>query len=445
LIPLWFGAWKNGRSSYMPPWVRADYVRFPRAELSSREHLENLSPFSLNVREADAQAFSALMRHLREADAETRTVIMVQVENEVGLLGDSRDRSALASTQFTACVPEQVFEALEAHPNTRIARAWVDRGRLRQGTWEEAFGESLDTDEAFMAAAYTAHIEVVTAAGKAEYNLPMFVNAWLYTELETATGTQAGGQTPGVYPSGGPLPHLAGIWSTVAPSLDLLVPDIYFGDFGKICGEYQAASGGLFIPEMRRDEGGVGDAFVAIGRFKAIAVSPFGIDSTDAREGAALADAYRILGTLAERIWSDQTVGVHLHEDHFEEQVVLGDYEVTVRRESNGTAGHVEHGYALLIHEGDGEFLVTGRGLRLHFRTTDGRQAEIVSVEELPTGIPVRDVLRSLNGDETDSGIVVKLHALLHSYNFEGYQIPTDRRLEGVLRVRVSAPPLCAD
>lgn len=442
LIPLWFGAWKNGRSTYMPTWVRADATRFPRAQLSSGEHLENLSAFSPNVREADARAFAALMRHLRAADAETQTVIMVQVENEVGLLGDSRDRSALASARFAAPVPEQVFAAVEAHPETRVARVWEDRGRPRDVSWVEAFGDSVDTDEAFMATAFAAHVEAVTAAGKAEYGLPLFANAWLYTELETAEGTQAGGQTPGVYPSGGPLPHVAGIWNTLAPSIDLLAPDVYFGDFAKICSDYQAASGGVFIPEMRRDEGGVGDAFIAIGSFKAIGVSPFGIDSTESNEGATLADAYRILATLAERIWTDQTVGVHLHDDHPEEQFTLGDFVISAQREPNGIAGYVEHGYGLLVREGGGDFLVAGRGLRLFFRTSDGQQAEIVSVDELPGSDSSRDGLRSLNGDETDSGTVVKLHALPRSYDFEGYQIPTDRRSGGVLRVRVSAPPL---
>lgn len=445
LIPLWFGAWKNGRSTYMPPWVRADSERFPRAELSTGDHRENLSPFSANAREADSRAFAALMRYLRQVDEEARTVIMVQVENEVGLLGDSRDRSALASAQFTAPVPELVFAALDAYPGTRIGSAWNDRGRRREGTWPEVFGESVDTDEAFMAVAYAAHVEAVAAAGKAEYDLPMFANAWLYTELETAEGTPAGGQAPGVYPSGGPLAHVAGIWNTYAPSIDLLVPDVYFGDFPQICADYRSASGGLFIPEMRRDEGGIADAFVAIGTFKAIGVSPFGIDSTDTNEGGALADAYRILASVAHRIWSDQTVGVHLHADHSEEQVALGDFVIDVRRESVGGEGHVEHGYGILVHEGDGEYLLAGRGLRLYFRTTDGSQAEIVSVDELPGGTPGRDVLRSLNGDETDSGSVVKLHALPRFYNFDGYQIPTDRRSEGVLRVRITAPPLPAN
>jgi hypothetical protein len=38
------------------------------------------------VRDADARAFANLMRHLRQKDADRNTVIMVQVENEVGVI-----------------------------------------------------------------------------------------------------------------------------------------------------------------------------------------------------------------------------------------------------------------------------------------------------------------------------------------------------------------------
>jgi hypothetical protein len=45
------------------------------------------------------------MRHVREVDSATRTVIMIQMENEVGLLGDSRDRSKEANEAFDGPVP----------------------------------------------------------------------------------------------------------------------------------------------------------------------------------------------------------------------------------------------------------------------------------------------------------------------------------------------------
>ena len=36
------------------------------------------------------------MRHIKEVDGTQHTVLMMQVENEVGVLGDSRDHSAAA-------------------------------------------------------------------------------------------------------------------------------------------------------------------------------------------------------------------------------------------------------------------------------------------------------------------------------------------------------------
>jgi len=59
--------------------------------------LPTLSTLSDANRDADARAFAALMRHIREADGEAHTVIMIQVENEVGVLGPSRDHSPLAN------------------------------------------------------------------------------------------------------------------------------------------------------------------------------------------------------------------------------------------------------------------------------------------------------------------------------------------------------------
>jgi beta-galactosidase GanA len=99
LVLLWFGSWKNGVSHYAPAWVKGDYRRFPRARLTTGT-TEVFSTLSENNREADARAFSAFMRHLREVDSQSHTVLMVQVENEVGLLGDSRDRSAAADAAF---------------------------------------------------------------------------------------------------------------------------------------------------------------------------------------------------------------------------------------------------------------------------------------------------------------------------------------------------------
>jgi hypothetical protein len=87
LVLLWFGSWKNAFSNYAPAWVKEDSKRFPRAQAADGAALEILSALSEENRRSDSRAFAALMRHVREIDAEPQTVLMVQVENEVGYLG----------------------------------------------------------------------------------------------------------------------------------------------------------------------------------------------------------------------------------------------------------------------------------------------------------------------------------------------------------------------
>ena len=108
LMLLWFGSWKNGVSTYPPVWVKTDLRRFPRAQNKEGKSLEILSTFSATNRDADARAFAALMRHLRTVDSEAHTVLMIQVENEVGVLTELRDRSAAANEAFERPVPTRL-------------------------------------------------------------------------------------------------------------------------------------------------------------------------------------------------------------------------------------------------------------------------------------------------------------------------------------------------
>ena len=94
LVLLWFGLWKNGLSSYIPGWAKkassGTNARFFRARDALGRPLDCISPFCSDAVAADAAAFRALMLHLAEADPD-RTVIAVQVENEIGILGADRD------------------------------------------------------------------------------------------------------------------------------------------------------------------------------------------------------------------------------------------------------------------------------------------------------------------------------------------------------------------
>jgi beta-galactosidase GanA len=98
VVFLWLASWKNGMSSYPPVWVKQNTKRFPRVILHNNEAniLSTIAVFSDATRDADARAFAAVMEHIREVDSRDHTVIMMQVENEVGILGDARDHSALS-------------------------------------------------------------------------------------------------------------------------------------------------------------------------------------------------------------------------------------------------------------------------------------------------------------------------------------------------------------
>ncbi|TFG70120.1 MAG: hypothetical protein E4H27_06365, partial [Anaerolineales bacterium] len=210
LILLWFGSWKNAMSSYVPAWVKRDDHRFPRTAIGEGQVVEILSTFSAEACSADARAFAGLMRHLGEIDGREHTVIMIQVENEVGVLGDSRDRSGPANTAFTGEVPVGLLAHLEKHRSelgSGLFARWQANGFRKEGTWEQVFGTGKETDEIFMAWHYAQYIDAVAAAGKSEYPLPLFVNAWLSSLGLTPGGWASGGQKPGEWPSGGPLPH----------------------------------------------------------------------------------------------------------------------------------------------------------------------------------------------------------------------------------------------
>jgi beta-galactosidase GanA len=100
IVPLWFGAWKNSMSCYAPAWFKRDVKRFPRAMTAEGKQMEIASCFSDNVLQADLKAFSALMRHIKERDPQREVIIMIQIENEIGMLESARDHSPLAEKAY---------------------------------------------------------------------------------------------------------------------------------------------------------------------------------------------------------------------------------------------------------------------------------------------------------------------------------------------------------
>ena len=200
LVLLWFGSWKNSMSSYSPHWVKVNFKKYPRSRDRDGQAFEILSPFYEENYNADANAFRNLMAHIKKIDS-AKTVIMVQPENEIGMVELARDHSPKANTLYQSLVPQDLMKYLTKYKTSlhpKLMDAWQFSHYKTKGTWPEIFGDTPQTEEIFMAWYYAFYTEQVTKAGKQVYPLPMFVNAALIRP----------GYQPGQYVSAGPLPHL---------------------------------------------------------------------------------------------------------------------------------------------------------------------------------------------------------------------------------------------
>ncbi|HWR13384.1 MAG TPA: DUF5597 domain-containing protein [Terriglobales bacterium] len=428
LVFLWFGTWKNTYSSYVPEWVKRDVKRFPRVQRRDGQLTERITPFSDNARQADARAFAALMRHIKEVDT-ARTVIMVQVENEVGVIPDSRDFSDIANQAFAGAVPQELVAMIRKNIDTiqpELRDAWVTAGRKTSGSWPEVFGKVPITDDFFMTWQYAKYIEAVASAGKAEYPLPLFVNAALIRP----------NYQPGQYNSGGPLPHSLDIWKLVAPHVDLLTPDIYFEEFVHWASRYATPNNALFIPEAIGGPTGAANAFYAFGQLKAFGFVPYAIDtdpSTAAsrpsaenlRSGAekrpeqTIKQSYAILSKLAPLILEKQASGeiaamVLEGEAQRFGRFSLGNYLFTVNRAGGPNASRDDRVSVMALQLGPDEYVFAGSGnigVTFNPLTAGPPIAGIASVDEEVLTSNGWQKQRRLNGDENGQGTVLRMNA----------------------------------
>jgi len=429
LVLLWFGSWKNSMSCYAPDWVKRDVARFPRSRDAAGRSEEILSPFHKANLDADIKAFSALMRHLREVDA-GHTVIMVQVENEIGMIPDARDHSAEADKAWNAPVPAELMAYLARQRDTLAPelRAVMAGQQRNTDTWEQVFGKSPAAEEIFMAWHFARYTQAVAAAGKRELPLPMYANAALIRP----------GYQPGQYPSAGPLPHLIDIWRAGAPALDFIAPDIYFPNFVHWAELYTRSGNPLFVPEALRSVDAAANALYAFAARDAIGFSPFAIESSTEPGASYLAGSFDLIRQLAPLIAQKQGTGQmsgflqEAIENTQPQQVRLGNWiinasfersappqladglAVVIGTENSALSADRRSGAApaggLAIQLGDDEYLFAGIGLTLTFTNREpGWQTGLLSVEEGRYENGQWKHIRWLGGDQTHQGRHVRL------------------------------------
>ena len=201
--------------------MKRDPERFPRAQLRNGAGTERLTPLSTANRDADARAFAALMRRIREIDGDDHTVIMVQVENEIGMIPDARDYSPAANAAYAQSVPTELMDYLQRRKDDLdpdLRAKWRAAGFKLAGNWEAVFGPGPETEDLFMAWHYARYIGKVAEAGK----------------------------------------------------------------FKKWSDKYDRPGNPVFIPEANYGSDGAANAFYAIGQRDALGFSPFAIDATGA-------------------------------------------------------------------------------------------------------------------------------------------------------------------
>ena len=415
---LWFGAWKNSMSTYAPPYVKRDSATYARARDDKDVAQDILSPFDRDTLRADSSAFAALMAHLKATDS-AHTVILVQVENEIGMLPVVRDYGPQAQAAWNSQVPPALIAYLKAHRDSltpQMQALWSAGGDKQKGTWREVFGDTVAAQEVFQAWYFATYANAVAKAGKAQYPLPMYVNAALIRP----------GKMPGEYPSAGPLPHLFDVWKAGAPDIDVLGIDMYFPNFAEWADRFKRPDNPFLMPESNQAgklEAGA-NAFYAFGQLDGISFSPFAIDHIAADNRGNLTGAYDVLNQLTPQIVAAQGTGrmrgfrpklaFDGTVDETPQTLVLGGYAFTINfvdpwipKDQQNVAAHG----GLIIQTGDDSFIIAGTGFTAAITdaTPAGGQVGLEQIVEGTYADGVWKPGRWLNGDDSNQGRFVHL------------------------------------
>lgn len=406
IVLLWFGTWKNGNMHYVPAWVKNDPARFPHVIRPDGEPIDVLSPISRNTLEADKSAFANLMRHLKQIDGEQHTVLMMQVENESGNVGSVRDNSTTANHLFEGPVPADLLAV--AHKQA--------------GNWRQVFGA--DADEVFQAYYQAKYINEIAAAGKREFDIPCYINVWI--DYPAAELPQRQVEMPGIaYPSGGAVAKMLWLWRALAPSIDMIGPDIYSNDsafYRKTMAAYHRPDNPLWIPETARSDSFAKFFFYALGE-DAIGFSPFGVDQTGwnilgNQAWTRHAYNFELIGPMSREIAQlefEGKVKTAVEEPgEATQEIDFGDWQATVAfgfpqpdgRPAPGTKD--AHGTALVAQLGPNEFLVTGIDASISFHLPGKLpwiRSQIVTAQQGTYEAGTWKPIRLWNGDETDRGL----------------------------------------
>jgi hypothetical protein len=410
LVLLWFGTWKNGSGHYIPQWMKLDEARYPHivgphTPGTDGRKVDSLSPHAPATIAADAAAFAALMHALKLADPQ-HTVLMMQVENELGSWGAVRDFSPAAERLFAGPVPDAALKAMH---------------KATGGSWREVFGT--DADEYFHAWSIAADVEQIAAAGKREYPLPMYINVSLRNPIHPGPAN--------TYETGGATDNVLPLWQAAAPSIDDYGVDLYYDTYAEMVRAmelYDLPGNATFIAEISNRPDYARYFFAALGH-GAIGFAPFGMDRTRYRnndavtadlDGKSMAPYVLTYGMFAPMQREIARLNFEGHVQAFAEDpdvhertLDFGSWKAKVSFGMpvfgfGGTppGNHPALGGAMVAQLGPDEFLVVAEHARIDFKPAYPKlNMQFLAVEEGSYEHGAWKTTRIWNGDQTDYGL----------------------------------------
>lgn len=435
LILLWFGTWKNGHMKYVPQWVKKDTDRFRRVITHDGYPIGNLSSFCRNTLEADKHAFSRLMETVKSCDPERETVLAIQIQNELGIVGRAvRDHGPEAQRLFEGPVPGEVVEKMKAaSPMEDAVLAWKACGQKETGSWRELFGRY--GDEALQAYSMSRYVDEIAAAGKVIHPIPAYTNVWLDKQAMDIPGTG--------YPSGGAVSKNLFFWKNFAPHLDMICPDMYQQsrrDYHEHIRRYFRPDNPLYVPETGFGLPSALHLFHAIAEYGLTGVHYFGAENAIGPDGALAPEALpmkenfeclsAVWPLLVRKRGTGSIQAVEQEEFSSEQRMFFDGVRVWIRFGAFPRGGDYRHRYntapqrgrGLVIQTGEKEFILCGAGFSAAFRSNppltcpkapqqDYQMEHFINYLTVEEGYFDEDCVwharRIRNGDQTDFGVFV--------------------------------------
>jgi hypothetical protein len=346
LVLNWFGHYASGDGTiyrnltgevFAPLDIIRDEATYPRAvDADGVAHHNAISYDYDAVIQREVAAFRAFMEHIKSVDAQTRTILMIQVENEIAVFGADRQNRKLWRDHSPAS--NKVF----------VEKGFADD--LKYSAWRLSSN----------------WIRPLTDAGAEVYPIPFFHN---YVGGKLVDWMVGGAPGEDVATALENCPHIAFV------GLNLYVPpDSSANDFRAALTRYRVSRNLPSITETNSDRSPVAPrlAYIAVGEFGAPIFAPWALNvsyptpnqpyvlpgGTLANGAHALRDCYVSLGKALSlisfyagtdklKVFMSQLPG-----KSFSTTADVHGAKVTVRGSDDGQA--------IVIHPAEGEFVIVG-------------------------------------------------------------------------------------